>query len=95
MPSIHLLLGDSIKSFFISVFLELLGELLSCKFRFVSMKADGGSSVENPSSAGSVVVSNVSVPFLKSLSKLKSRLDIPPFEALSSSLSRPDRDPVA
>ena len=86
MPSILLLLGDSIKSFF-SVFLELLGELLSGKFRFISMKVDGGSSVEVSSSAGSVVASNVSVPFLKSLRKLKSRLDIPPVEALSSSFS--------
>ena len=82
MPSILLLLDDSIKSFF-SAFLELLGELLSGKFRFISMKADGGSSVEVPSSAGSVVVSNVPVPFSKALRKLKSRLDIPPVEALS------------
>ena len=41
MPSILLLLGYTIKSF-CSVFLELLGELLSDKFRFVPMKADGG-----------------------------------------------------
>ena len=68
------------------MFLELLAELLFCKFRFFSMKADVGSSVEVPSSAGSVVASNVSVSFSKSLRKLKSRLDIPPVEALSSSL---------
>ena len=34
------------------LFLELPGELLSGKFRFISSKADGGSSVEMPSSAG-------------------------------------------
>ena len=81
VPSILLLLGDSIKSFFLA-FLELLGELLSCKFRFISMKADGGYSVEVLSSAGSVIASNVSVPFSKSLRKLKSRLDVPPVKAL-------------
>ena len=59
-PPILLLFGESIKSF-CSVFLELLGELLSGQFRFVPMKADGGSSVEVPSSAGSVVAFNVSV----------------------------------
>ena len=85
MPSILLVLGDSIKSF-CSVFLELLGELLSGKFRFFSMKADGGSSVEVPSSACSVIVSNVSVPFSKS-EEIESRLDIPPVEALSSCFS--------
>ena len=77
-----ILLGVSFRHF-----LELLGELLSSKFRFFSMKTDGGSKVEVPSSAGSVVASNVSVPFSKSLRKLKSRLDIPHVEALSSSFS--------
>ena len=86
MPSILLLLGDSIKSFF-SAFLELHGELLSGKFQIISMKAEGGSSVEVLSSAGSVVASNMSVPFSKSLRKLKSRLDILPVKALSSSFS--------
>ena len=86
MPSILLLLGDSIKSF-CSIFLEMLGEPLSGKFWLVPMKADGSSSVEVPSSAGSVVASNVSVPFSKSLRKLKSRLDIPSVEGLSSSFS--------
>ena len=86
MPSIFLLLGDSIKSFF-SAFLELLGELLSGKFRFIFMKADGCCSVEVSTSAGSVVASYVPVPFSKSLRKLKSRLDILPVEDLSSSLS--------
>ena len=67
-----------------SLFLKLPGELLSGKFRFISIKADGGSSVEMPSSAGSVV-SNVSALFSRSLKILKSRLDIPPVDALSSS----------
>ena len=58
----------------------LPGELLSVKFRFISMKADGGSSVEVPSLAGTVV-SNASAPFLKSLRKLKSRLDNSPVKA--------------
>ena len=85
MPSILLPLGDSWSryfqnwSFLVSVFLELLGELLPGKFRFVSMKADWGSSVEVPSSAGSVVASNVSVPFSKSLRKLRSRLPMDGF----------------
>ena len=65
---------------------ELPGELLSGKFRFISIKADGGSSVEVPSFAGSVA-SNVSALFSKSRRKLKSRLDTPPVDALSSSLS--------
>ena len=77
MPSILLLLADSSKSFFISVILELLGELLSGKFRFFSMKADGGPSVEVSSFASSVVASNVSFPFSKSLRKLNSRLSKP------------------
>ena len=93
MPSILLLPGDFIKSFF-SEILELLGELLSGKFRFISMKADGGCNVEIPSSAGSVVASNVSVPFSKSLRKLKSRQGIPPSK-LHRPLPQPDRDPVA
>ena len=64
VPSVLLLLGDSYKNFF-SAFSELLAELLSSKFWFISTKADRSSSVEDPSSAGSVVPSNVSVPFSK------------------------------
>ena len=67
-----------------SLFLELPGELLSGKFHFTSVKAVGGSSVEMPSSAGSVV-SNVSALFSRSLKIFKSRLDTPPVDALSSS----------
>ena len=69
-----------------SLSLELPGELLSGKFHFISAKADGGSSVEVPSFAGSVTY-NASAFFSKSLRKLKSRLDIPPVDALSSSFS--------
>ena len=65
---------------------ELPGELLSGKFRFISIKADGGSIVEVPSSAGSAA-SKVSALFSKSLRKLKSRLDFPTVDALSSYLS--------
>ena len=64
-PSILLILGGSMRILF-SFFLELPGELLSGKFRFISIKADGGSSVEMPSSAGSIV-SNVSALFSRSL----------------------------
>ena len=67
-----------------SLFLEMPGELLSGKFCFISVKADGGSSVEMPSSAGSVVF-NVSALFSRSLKMLKSRLDTPPVDALPSS----------
>ena len=56
--SILLLLGDSMRSL-CSLSLELPGELLSGKFRFISTKADGGSSVEVASFTGSVA-SNVS-----------------------------------
>ena len=45
----------------IAVALKLSGELLSGKSRLRFIKAEGGSSVEVPSSAGSVVPSNVSV----------------------------------
>ena len=75
-PSILLIFGDSMMSL-CSLSFELPGELLSGKFRFISMKADGGSSVEVPPSAGSAA-SNVSALFSKSLRKLKSRLDFPP-----------------
>ena len=84
-PAILLLLGDSMRSLCTLSF-ELPGELLSGKFRFISIKAYGGSSAEVPSSAGSAS-SNVSALFSKSLRKLKSRLDIPTVDALSSSLS--------
>ena len=76
-----------------SLSLELPGELLSGKSRFISTKADGGSSVELPSFASSVV-SNASALFSKSLRKLKSRLD----NLLSMPYRLPsqlDRDPVA
>ena len=69
-----------------SLSFELPEALLSGKFRFISIKADGGFSVDMPSSAGSAA-SNVSELFSKSLRKLKSRLDIPPVDALSSSRS--------
>ena len=95
MPSIVILLGDSSKSL-VSVVLNLPGELLSGKFLLISMKADGVSSVEVSFSADSFVPSYVSVPISKSSKKLKSRLHIPPNEALSSYFPPPpDRDPAA
>ena len=69
-----------------SVSLELLGEPLSDRFLLVSIKADGGSSVEVPSSAGSVF-SNASALLSKSLRKLKSRLDTPPVPSSFSAWS--------
>ena len=56
---------------------------MSGKFRLKFMQADGGSSVEVSSSAGSVVPSNVFVSISKSSNKLKSRPNNPPVEALS------------
>ena len=79
MPSFLFLRGDTVKSF-VSIVFGLPGELLSGKFRLIFMKADGGSSVEVSSSAGSVLPSKVSVPISNRL-KLKSRLDTTPVEA--------------
>ena len=57
------------------------------------IKAEGGSSIEFSSSAGSVIPANVSVPSLFLTTKLKSRIDEPPTETLSSSFPA-CRDPI-
>ena len=80
---------------FSSVSLELIGEPPSGNFWFVSIKADGGSSVEVFSSAGSVVASNASMPFSKSLRKFSKSGWILLLSKPYRLLSQLDRDPVA